>query len=68
MPHTAVDWIDNCVIAVAFAPNGIAFNALDDQLVHTIIMIAGSRSRPGDHLRLLEHVSRFIRWAGYSAA
>ncbi len=68
VPHASVDWIDNCFTAMALAPDGIPFNALDGEPVHTIIMIASPKSCPGDHLRLLERVSRSLRWAGHSAA
>lgn len=68
IPHAPIDWLDNCFTAIAFAPEGITFNALDGQPVHTIIMIASPKSHPRDHLRLLERVSRSLRWAGHSAA
>lgn len=68
VPHAKIDWIKDCFTAIAFAPDGIAFNTLDDAPVHTIIMIASPKSRPGDHLRLLERVSRSLRRAASSAA
>jgi len=68
VPHASVDWIENCFTAMALAPGGIPFDALDGESVHTIIMIASPKSHPGDHLRLLERVSRSLRWAGQSLA
>jgi PTS system fructose-specific IIA component/PTS system nitrogen regulatory IIA component len=68
VPHAAVDWIDCCCTVMGCAPNGIAFNALDEKPVHTIILIASPKSCPADHLRLLERISRSIRWVGNTAA
>lgn len=68
VPHAKINWINDCFAAMALAPDGIAFNALDGEPVHTIITIASPQSRPGDHLRLLERVSRSLRWAGQSDA
>ena len=68
VPHAALDWVECCFTAMALAPNGIAFNALDDAPVHTIIMIASPQTRRGDYLRLLERVSRSIRLVGPSIA
>lgn len=67
VPHAKIDWINDCFAAMALAPGGIAFNALDGEPVHTIITIASPVSRPGDHLRLLERVSRSLRRAVHSA-
>lgn len=61
VPHASVDWIDECFTVIALAPDGIPFNALDGEPVHTIVMIASPKSRPGVHLRLLERVSRSLR-------
>jgi nitrogen PTS system EIIA component len=67
VPHAKVDWVEDSFTAMALAPEGIAFDALDGKPVYTIIMIASSRSSPGDHLRLLERISRSLRWAGHLA-
>lgn len=66
VPHAKLDWIHDCFAAMALAPDGIAFDAWDGQPVHTIIAIASPQSRPDDHLRLLERVSRSLRSAGHS--
>ncbi|GAA5511248.1 PTS sugar transporter subunit IIA [Novipirellula caenicola] len=68
VPHASVDWLASCVTVIAFAPNGIDFDSLDGDAVHTVILIASPKSKPGDHLRLLERVSRSIRFWGQSAA
>ena len=68
VPHASVDWLTSCVTAMAFAPNGIQFDSLDGRPVHTVILIASPKSKPGDHLRLLERVCRTLRFLEQSAA
>lgn len=68
VPHAKVDWLTSCLTVMAFAPNGIEFDSLDGTPVHTFILIASPKSKPGDHLRLLECVSRSLRFLDQSAA
>jgi len=68
VPHASVDWLASCVTVMAFAPNGLDFDSLDGQPVHTVILISSSKSKRGDHLRLMERVSRSLRFLGHSAA
>ncbi len=68
VPHASVDWLASCVTVLAFAPNGVDFDSLDGKPVHTVILIGSPRSKYGDHLRLLERVSRSIRFLGHAAA
>lgn len=64
VPHWKFTWLDHCQTALAFAPEGIAWEALDDKPVHTIIALATSASSPGDGLRQLERISRSFRELG----
>jgi mannitol/fructose-specific phosphotransferase system IIA component (Ntr-type) len=64
VPHASVDWIASCTTAMAFAPNGIEFDSLDGKPVHSFILVVSPSSKPGDHLRTLERVSRAIRSFG----
>lgn len=68
VPHASVDWLSSCVTVMVLAPNGIDFDTLDGQPVRTVILIASPKSKPGDHLRLLERVSRSLRFLGNSTA
>jgi PTS system fructose-specific IIA component/PTS system nitrogen regulatory IIA component len=67
VPHASVDWLASCVTVMAVSPNGIDFDSLDGQPVHAVILIASPKSKPGNHLRLLERVSRSLRFLGHSA-
>lgn len=60
IPHASVDWIDRSVTAMALAPEGLAYRALDGQPVYLIIMIVSPSARPEEHLRLLEWISRSL--------
>src|SRR5690606_11873435 len=45
VPHASVDWLESYFTTMAFAPNGIIFNAFDGEPVHTLILIASPKSR-----------------------
>ncbi len=62
VPHAKVDWGDSCFSVMAYTPDGIPFKALDGGLVHTIVLVASPKSLPGEHLRLLERLSRAVRF------
>ena len=67
IPHASIDWIENSVTVMAFAPDGIDFSSLDGNPVHTVIMLASPQSDPGTHLKTLERISRSLRFIGNSA-
>lgn len=67
IPHASVDWIDHCHSVMAFIPDGIPFNSVDGDPVHTIILVASPKSRPGEYLSLLERLSFSLRRTGPSA-
>lgn len=60
IPHAKIDWISRCFSAIALAPDGIEFSALDGKPVHTIILIASPASKPVEYLQFLERVSRSL--------
>lgn len=64
VPHAKTDWADRCVTAMALAPDGIDFDSLDGLPVHTLVMLVSPTSNPGDHLRILERISRTMRFLG----
>ena len=62
LPHTKHDAVHDVIAAIGYAPQGIDFNALDGRKVRTIFLMISPTTRPGDHLRALERVSRLIRY------
>ena len=61
IPHGRIDDFDELRAAVAIAPDGVDFAAVDDLPVHIIVGIIGPRSMPEKHLAALAGVSRILR-------
>ena len=64
VPHASVGWLGSCLTVMAFAPHGIEFDSIDDRKVHTVILIASPESKPREHWRILERVSRSLGSVG----
>jgi PTS system nitrogen regulatory IIA component len=61
IPHTKHTSVDRLVGTVAVSKGGVAFDSLDGEPVHVLIMLISPQDRPGDHLRALENVSRCLK-------
>ena len=61
VPHASLAWIDDCRTALAHVPEGIDFQSLDGQPVHTIIAIASPSEPRRLHLQILERIVRSLR-------
>ena len=61
IPHAKHASVDRLIGAVAVSKNGVAFESLDGEPVHVLVMLISPQDRPGDHLRALENVSRCLR-------
>lgn len=61
VPHTKHASVDRPVGTVAVSSEGIDFEALDGEKVHLFFLLISPPDRPGDHLRVLEHISRQLR-------
>ena len=60
VPHIKHPAITDLVGAVAYAPDGIDFRAVDGEPVNMVILLISPPNQPGDHLRALERISRFF--------
>ena len=60
LPHGKTDAVDRSMIAIATLANPIDFDALDDNPVSIIILLVGTESNVGMHLRLLSRISRMV--------
>ena len=60
IPHARMEEIDDFVIAVAVAPRGVDFAAVDGKRVRIFFLIIGPADRPQDYLKLLAAVSRLL--------
>lgn len=61
VPHVKHPSISRLVGTVGYAPRGVDFHSLDGVLVKTIFLLLSPPNQPGDHLRALERISRFLR-------
>ncbi len=60
IPHAFVPGMADSLMAIAFAPEGVDFQALDKKPVHTVFLLLGSPKAQGRHLRVLARLSRMI--------
>ena len=61
IPHTKYTSVDKLVGTLAVSKVGVAFESLDGEPVHVLVMLVSPQDRPGDHLRALENVSRMLK-------
>lgn len=60
LPHGKTDAVDRSMIAIATLADPIDFDSLDDNPVSIIILLVGTESNVGMHLRLLSRISRMV--------
>ena len=63
IPHGRIASIEQLRAAVAIAPGGIPFDAIDGAPVRIIVGVLAPQHHTGDHLRVLARVSRLLRSA-----
>jgi PTS system fructose-specific IIA component/PTS system nitrogen regulatory IIA component len=61
IPHAKHDAVTECTGLIGQSQSGVDFAALDGEPVRLICLLISPPNRPGDHLRMLEMVSRTIR-------
>jgi PTS system nitrogen regulatory IIA component len=61
VPHAKADDIDRTIGALTTFPAGVDFGAADGQPVRRGCVLLSPVDDPGEHLRLLESVSRWLR-------
>ena len=67
IPHAKCPNLDKMVGAIAKFATGIDFDSLDGQPVHFVCLLISPADQPGDHLRVLQGVSRSLRDSNYEA-
>ena len=63
VPHAKHADIQRIVGIIGHAPGGIDFDSLDGKAVKKIFLFLTPPDQPGDHLRVLERISRMVRAA-----
>lgn len=61
VPHTKHPSVQRLVGTVAVSSGGVDFNSLDGEKVQLFFLLISPPDRPGDHLRVLENISRQLR-------
>jgi nitrogen PTS system EIIA component len=61
IPHTKHNSVERLVGTVAISKVGVAFDSVDGEPVHVLVLLVSPQDRPGDHLRALENVARSMR-------
>jgi len=61
VPHVKHAAVTECIGLIGQSKCGVDFAALDGERVRMIFLLISPPDRPGDHLRMLEMVSRTIR-------
>jgi nitrogen PTS system EIIA component len=65
IPHTKHNSVDRLIGTVAVSKPGVAFDSVDGEPVHVLVLLVSPQDRPGDHLRALENVARSMREDGF---
>lgn len=61
IPHATAKGVEGLVLALGISENGIEFDALDNQPVHLIFLLAGEPRQQTSFLSILSKISRFFR-------
>ncbi len=61
IPHGRLNGLSRIIAAVAIAPAGVDFDAIDHRPVRIFVAVLAPERAPGDHLRVLARVSRLLR-------
>ncbi|MGL6073287.1 MAG: PTS sugar transporter subunit IIA [Fimbriiglobus sp.] len=68
IPHSRHSSVTRLIGTVGISQPGIAFDAVDGEPVHVLVLLISPQDRPGDHLRALESVVQTLRDDGTVAA
>jgi mannitol/fructose-specific phosphotransferase system IIA component (Ntr-type) len=60
LPHAKCAEVKEICVSCGISPEGIDFDALDREPVHIFFMILAPRSAPGQHLKIMSILTRFL--------
>lgn len=60
LPHAKCAEVKEIYVACGIAPEGIDFDALDREPVYIFFLILAPRSAPGQHLKVMSILTRFL--------
>lgn len=61
VPHTKHASVETIISTVALCHDGLDFDSLDGEDVYILFLLISPPDRPGDHLRGLETITRYLK-------
>lgn len=61
VPHTKHPSVESIIATVALCHAGLDFDSLDGEDVYILFLLVSPPDRPGDHLRGLETITRYLK-------
>lgn len=61
IPHADVPGIERPQLAVGVFPEGVDYDALDEEPVHVVFLLMGTVRTPGLHMRILALIARLCK-------
>ena len=61
IPHCKMNGLDQVVLAIGIARDGVDFGAVDGQEVHVLFLLISPSDSPAEHLQSLAAISRWVR-------
>ena len=61
LPHARIEKIRDFTVVLGIHPQGVDFNAFDNQLVHVFALIIGPSSEDDLYVQILSRITRFLR-------
>lgn len=67
VPHTKHPSVESIISTVALCHDGLDFESLDGEDVFILFLLISPPDRPGDHLRGLETITRYLKKDDFSS-
>ncbi|MCU0849131.1 MAG: PTS sugar transporter subunit IIA [Spirochaetes bacterium] len=61
IPHVKIDAVKEMAFAIGISKKGIAFDSMDGEPVHIIIMVAAGEKQHKEYLRLLSNIMAILK-------
>ncbi len=65
IPHCRLDGVDDFVAGIVSVPNGVDFDAMDDQPVRLLVFIVAPSTSSNIHIKILSAISQVLNVPGY---
>lgn len=65
IPHAVCSDLEETLIELALAPDGVEFGALDEEPVHLFFLLLSPPEHSGTHIKLLARIARLMRQPGF---